>query len=115
MPYIEQKYRNRFDIHVEKIVDDIAKAVSDKNIEEFDSKDVLDCSGNLNYVITRICSSLVSGRVSYSKIAILTGVLENVKQEFYRRVASPYEDDKIHENGDVEGYSKEAINSFHSS
>ena len=115
MPYVERKHRNRFDIHVEKVVDDIARSISDKNVEEFDSKDVLDCSGSLNYVITRICGSFVSGRVCYSKIAVLTGVLENVKQEFYRRLASPYEDRKIEENGDVTCYSKEDINLFHSS
>ena len=31
-------------------------------------------------------------------------MLENVKQEFYRRVASSYEDQKIIENGDVKEY-----------
>ena len=114
MPYVEQKYRNRLDIGIERIVEDLARAVSDKNIEDFDSKDVLECSGNLNYVVTRICTAFLSGRVSYSKVAVLTGVLENVKQEFYRRVASPYEDKKIEENGDVSCYSKEEINSLHS-
>jgi len=31
----------------------------------------------------------------------LPGVLENVKQEMYRRLAAPYEDKKAEENGDV--------------
>jgi hypothetical protein len=31
----------------------------------------------------------------------MTGVIENVKTEFYRRVAVPYEDKKIADNGDV--------------
>jgi hypothetical protein len=44
--------------------------------------------------------------ISYSKIAMATGVLENIKQEFYRRVASPYEDKKINENGDIREYKK---------
>jgi hypothetical protein len=42
--------------------------------------------------------------VSYGKIAIITGVLENIKQEFYRRIASSYEDKKILENGDIKEY-----------
>jgi hypothetical protein len=44
------------------------------------------------------------GEVSYSKIAIATGVLENIKQEFYRRVAEKYEDKKIKINGDIQEY-----------
>jgi hypothetical protein len=46
------------------------------------------------------------GNPSYVKIAMITGVLENIKQEFYRRVASPYEDKKILENGDIKEYKK---------
>ena len=44
------------------------------------------------------------GQTSYSKIAMVTGVLENVKQEFYRRIAASYEDKKIVENGDIKEY-----------
>ena len=40
------------------------------------------------------------------KIAVSTGVLENIKQEFYRRVALPYEEKKIIENGDIKEYLK---------
>jgi hypothetical protein len=36
----------------------------------------------------------------------MTGVLENIKQEFYRRAAAPYEDRKINQNGDVKEYKK---------
>ena len=35
------------------------------------------------------------------KLIPLIGVLECAKLELYRRVAAPYEDDKIDENGDV--------------
>ena len=44
------------------------------------------------------------GKTSYTKIAVATGVLENIKQEFYRRIASSYEDKKIIENGDIKEY-----------
>jgi hypothetical protein len=46
------------------------------------------------------------GDVSYSKVAMITGVLENIKQEFYRRIASFYEDKKILENGDIREYKR---------
>jgi hypothetical protein len=46
------------------------------------------------------------GTPSYTKVAMITGVLENVKQEFYRRVAESYEDKKIVENGDIKEYKR---------
>jgi hypothetical protein len=46
------------------------------------------------------------GTINYNKIAMITGVLENVKQEFYRRAASQYEDKKILTNGDIKVYKK---------
>ena len=39
--------------------------------------------------------------VSYSFLNDFIGVLECVKLELYRRVATPYEEDKRQENGDV--------------
>ena len=44
--------------------------------------------------------------VSYKNIAMATGVLENIKQELYRRVASKYEDKKILASGDIPEYKK---------
>jgi hypothetical protein len=35
---------------------------------------------------------------------MITGVLENIKQEFYRRVAENYENKKIIQNGDIKEY-----------
>ena len=46
------------------------------------------------------------GDVSYPKVAVITGVLENIKQEYYRRVAENYENKKILENGDIKEYKK---------
>lgn len=105
MPYIEGKMRHRFDSQIESIVEILSSAtVPEKDLKDFSSEDFSKCAGNLNYIITRI-STLLLGSPSYAKIAILTGVLENVKQEFYRRYASSYEDLKIIENGDVKEYS----------
>jgi hypothetical protein len=58
-------------------------------------------SGELNYVITKIINEHVGGRRSYSVYNEIIGVLECVKQEFYRRVVSLYEDKKKEDNGDV--------------
>ncbi len=58
--------------------------------------------GDLNYVITRLLDDWLSKRgLSYTAIAGVVGVLETAKLEFYRRVAAPYEDEKIRANGDV--------------
>jgi len=65
----------------------------------------LDKAGPLNYTVTRIVTGLMES-VSYRDICVLTGVLENVKQELYRRGAAGYEDLKIYQNGDVPEYIK---------
>lgn len=58
--------------------------------------------GELNYVVTCICNSWIhKNGLSYKTINDIIGVLECAKQEFYRRVAVPYEEDKCMENGDV--------------
>lgn len=58
--------------------------------------------GELNYAITVLCRDYLGlGGVNYTNINTVIGVLECAKQEFYRRVAVPYEDQKIKENGDV--------------
>ena len=56
--------------------------------------------GFLNYAITRLVLEVLPSR-RYASIARATGVLENVKQEFYRRYAAPYEDEQIEKSGDV--------------
>jgi hypothetical protein len=58
--------------------------------------------GELNYKITtEINGYLYRSGHSYQVINDIIGVLEAAKLEFYRRVATPYEDTKIQENGDV--------------
>ena len=59
-------------------------------------------AGDLNYVVTRILNAWLQKRgLSYAAIADVVTVLETAKLEFYRRMATPYEDRKIAENGDV--------------
>jgi hypothetical protein len=60
-------------------------------------------AGELNYAITRIVDEYLmqKGAIRYAHINEVMGVLECAKLELYRRVASPYEDQKISEAGDV--------------
>lgn len=58
--------------------------------------------GELNWTLTQACIRYVEvNGLSYRSINDVMGAMEAAKQEFYRRVAAPYEDKKIIENGDV--------------
>lgn len=91
MPYISKDDRENLD------------PVVDVAIRILEQKSFQDSLGDLNYLFSRIITRHM-GKVSYGKIAMATGVLENIKQEFYRREASPYEDMKIRVNGDIPEY-----------
>jgi len=82
--------------------------------------------GELNFFLTKVLFRYVLNRcdfqMSYTFIALFTGIveqikkqvgdttaevsgtLENVKQEFYARAARKYEDGKIRQNGDIPEY-----------
>jgi hypothetical protein len=72
-------------------MDDLIERLRAMPLEEQD--------GALNYVITRLLMSLYPARYMHFNRAI--GVLECVKQEFYRVAVAPYEDDKRRAHGDV--------------
>jgi len=58
--------------------------------------------GELNYAITELCLEYLRTKgIMYQTINDILGALEGAKLEFYRRVAAPYEDTKIAQNGDV--------------
>ena len=58
--------------------------------------------GELNYFISTLINWYIHQKgKSYSTLNEVVGVLECAKLELYRRVAAPYEDTKIEENGDV--------------
>jgi hypothetical protein len=61
-----------------------------------------DTPGELNYLFTRLALEYVERKgLNYQRINDVVGALEGAKLEFYRRLAAPYEDKKIAENGDV--------------
>jgi len=59
-------------------------------------------AGDLNYIVTRFINHYLGYvGISYEEINRVIGVLECAKLELYRRIAAPYEDIKLEENGDV--------------
>ena len=59
-------------------------------------------AGRLNYSVSSMINIILEKEgMSYSKVNEIIGALECIKLELYRRVAAPYEDLKIEENGDV--------------
>jgi hypothetical protein len=57
--------------------------------------------GELNYMITKQILMYLPDYPSYDEYNTVVGVLECVKQEYYRRMVAPYEDIKKEQNGDV--------------
>ena len=58
--------------------------------------------GELNYLVTRIALMyLEQNGLKYQHLNDVSGALTNANLELYRRLAGPYEDKKIAENGDV--------------
>jgi hypothetical protein len=96
MPYIKEDRRLRLD-------DCISEMVNCLDGGRYNTDSLEEILGDINYTFSRILTGLM-GQPSYNKIAMITGVLENIKQEHYRRVASPYEDKKIVQNGDIKEY-----------
>ena len=91
MPYILREDRVMFDEAITEIVD----AIMDEDSETARS-------GMLNYVISSIIAELINAEgLTYNRLNTYMGVLECAKQELYRRVAVPYEDQKAKANGDV--------------
>lgn len=59
-------------------------------------------AGELNYQFTVLaCRYIRTHGLSYEHINAVLGAFEGAKQEFYRRVAVPYEETKMEANGDV--------------
>lgn len=75
-----------------------------ERIDEFLDAASIQSPGQMAYAITRLISSWLGkqDRVGYDQMAVIVGVLETVKLEYYRHEVSFYEDLKKEENGDVE-------------
>ena len=91
MPYIKDEDREQFTAPILDITDAI-----------LDEKSETSRAGMLNYVFSSIIADLLDDEgTTYNRLNTYIGVLECAKLELYRRVAIPYEDQKIKANGDV--------------
>lgn len=99
MPYIKEEERLELDHCIDAMISCIKNTKTNCN----NPNDLSHQLGRINYSFSRVLAGLM-GSISYTKIAMITGVLENIKQEYYRRMASPYEDKKIIQNGDIKEY-----------
>jgi hypothetical protein len=58
--------------------------------------------GEINYQVSKLVNDFIAMRgLSYAVINEVIGALECAKLEAYRRVAGPYEDLKVAQNGEV--------------
>ena len=90
MPYIKKETRKNFDKEIDALITKINDNSNQNTV-----------AGNLNYIITRLTEASMRGELRYVKLNDIVGALECAKLEIYRRLAAPYEDDKIKESGDV--------------
>lgn len=99
MPYISQKRRGELDPIIRTLLRTLTERYSPNSL--IPGPLYWHC-GELNYVFSRLCWDLVrEGRGDYASLNNLIGTLECVKAELYRRLAAPYEDQKIKEHGDL--------------
>lgn len=81
MPYIEESRRNALSVQ------SVSHPIN---------------AGELNYMFTFLANQYIKDQgKSYAKINDVLGAFEGAKQEFYRRIAVPYEETKRAQNGDV--------------
>jgi hypothetical protein len=84
MPYIKEEDRFKMEARIEHLASRI------------------ETEGELNFAITKLCHIMMEKLgEKYANYNTIMGVLECVKQEFYRRKVVPYEKKKIGENGDI--------------
>ena len=98
MPYIAPELRQELDPLIYRLADRLAIQAEAAGYDAA-------FTGLLNYACTRLALAVVQrrrGRLRYWLIAALTGVFHNMADEFYRRLAAPYEDRQIRQSGDVD-------------
>ena len=81
-------------------IDAVGRATIDPMLKNVKVEDME--AGELNYTITHLCHRWISRKgLKYINLAIVFGVLITALLELYRRIAAPYEDVKICDNGEV--------------
>ena len=109
MPYIKKEQRELIDgpsdfttrYGLDSFLWKMGRLKEDGSLVPPSNKETWENPGILNYIITKVCIWWLGDNPNYEKYNAAIGVLECAKLELYRRKVSPYEDEKIKENGDV--------------
>ena len=104
MPYIAGD-RRELDGLIDRLAESIVRRVEGEGSE-------VAFAGLLNYACTRLALKVVRlkfGAMRYWLIAIITGIFTNIADEFYRRVAVPYENKQLARHGDVDLYEEYSL------
>ncbi len=102
MPYIAPQHRQKLDALIDELAGRIVQEADKLNHEAA-------FAGLLNYTCTCLALQIIRrrfGGLRYWLIALITGTFKNIADEFYRRLAVPYEDQQIIKNGDVDLYAE---------
>ena len=100
MPYISKNDRKELDPLINSLAEQIVKQAKNYGYDGA-------FAGLLNYACTRLSMKIVRmqfGKMRYWIVAAVTGTFKNIADEFYRRIASLYEDVQIKKSGDVDIY-----------
>lgn len=93
MPYIKSDKRELI----------LTKRASPKGWEKHLIINEVTNAGELNYAITELILNYFRNKnKNYQAINDIVGALEGAKAEFQRKVVTPYEEEKIKENGDID-------------
>ena len=92
MPYIAKEDRPKLEAEIEALAQKIRAVAAEKG-------HVAAWAGILNYCVSELATRVLPER-RYWAFAAMCGVLDNIKNEFYRRAVTPYEDEQIEKNGD---------------
>lgn len=86
MPYLKETDRNSVDVNIAMLGIDF----------------IPQNGAELNFVVSTLVNNyLQKNGLNYANVQEMIGALDCAKMEIYRRIAGPYEDQKIEENGDV--------------
>ena len=93
MPYITQDKRRPLDEHLVEM----AEIIRDSHTKDGDR------NGQMNYSVSQLINLVYGPNWRYASINDVVGMISCVHDEFYAKVALPYEKLKEDENGTVYG------------
>ena len=97
MPYIKAEHRRILAPAISELAERLSQIAAPMPEETA-------FAGLLNYACTSLAMEVIQkrfGRLRYGIIATVTGVFRNIGDEFYRRIAIPYEERQVEKNGDL--------------